>query len=170
MARRTTCWETCGNGPATGTRINCLAQEPPGQHRERRERCGAGPGSLTRGTSAHRTVTVSFQATVTSISGFGAWGNKFPRFRPRHGRASATTAYRAATVTERFPSSEKTTPPKRGRPWRHHLHRPARVGFSRYLSWQFEQAVVITSAASRILSIFFDWAALYAVIPASRRP
>jgi len=33
-----------------------------------------------------------------------------------------------------------------------HLHRSARVGFSRHFSWQFEQAVVIASAASRMLS------------------
>ena len=33
-----------------------------------------------------------------------------------------------------------------------YLQRSAGVGFSRYLSWQFAQAVVITSEASRILS------------------
>ena len=51
-----------------------------------------------------------------------------------------------------------------------YLQRSASVGFSRYLSWQFEQAVVIVSAASRILSISFDCAALYAFRPASRNP
>jgi hypothetical protein len=34
-----------------------------------------------------------------------------------------------------------------------YLHRSAKVGFSRYLSWQLAQAVVITSAASTILPI-----------------
>jgi len=33
-----------------------------------------------------------------------------------------------------------------------YLHRSASVGFSRHLSWQLAQAVVMVSAASRILS------------------
>jgi|HubBroStandDraft_6_1064221.scaffolds.fasta_scaffold519433_2 hypothetical protein len=51
-----------------------------------------------------------------------------------------------------------------------YLQRPASVGFSLYLSWQFEQAVVIVSAASTILSISFDCAAVYAFLPASLSP
>jgi hypothetical protein len=41
-----------------------------------------------------------------------------------------------------------------------YLQRSARLGFSRYLLWQLAQASVIASAAVRILSVFFDCAAL----------
>src|ERR1035438_6208681 len=76
----TTCWGMSGSGRQTGTEATRRAQplirrDPyPGNL----ERCGAGLGTMVRGTRACRTVAGSSQATVTTISGCGARGNKFP--------------------------------------------------------------------------------------------
>ena len=82
----TTCWGMSGSGRQTGTEATRRAQplirrDPyPGNL----ERCGAGLGTMVRGTRACRTVAGSSQATVTTISGCGARGMRaMPAKQPR---------------------------------------------------------------------------------------
>src|ERR1039457_6925783 len=51
------------------------------------KRCGGALGTVIRGTRACRTVTGTNRATVTTISGFGAWGMRATPAKRQEARA-----------------------------------------------------------------------------------
>src|ERR1035438_5835340 len=68
--------EAVANGGTASTN-RVIRPTHRGLLRERRGRCAAVRGTSIRWARACRSVTGSNRATVTTSSGFGAWGNRF---------------------------------------------------------------------------------------------